>query len=384
MSYLPLKQLIGNQSAAQKAMRMIASGKIPQSLLITGPCSLAAQDFAKAFAVSLLTRQEDQGRSQAKLRSGNHPDLYLLHPEGKGNQYTIETIRQFNDLLVLPPTEALHKVFILLEAERMLPVSANALLKSIEEPARDAVVMLVSKAPKLLLPTLLSRCQTITLHPLADHEIALWLTETMDIDKALAQGYARLAEGSKGRARALASGKASYKETLLTLLHAIAQGHVTYMQIHEIAEHLADMLASQVKRETEKEKEKEKEKRPQAAEKQELESRSPQARHAQEKKEEGESASLLREAFNLLCIHILAYFRDLEAARMGVPTTQLYYPHLGSSLSTLSTPLSPYCPTLEQMESKIQAANALLDRFTPLKTCIEALFLPDTMREKRR
>ena len=204
-----LNTLIGNATVVGQAARMIQSGKIPQSLLITGPCPLAIEEFAKAFAGSLLMRQSQQGQqvpqelTQAKLQSGNHPDLYMLRPEGKGNQYTIETIRQFNSLLVLPPTEAKNKVFILFEAERMLPVSANALLKSIEEPTLDAVVMLVSAAPHLLLPTIRSRCQYFSLRSLTDDEITLWLTKTMKVDQKSAQSHARLAEGSQWRARAL-------------------------------------------------------------------------------------------------------------------------------------------------------------------------------------
>lgn len=365
-----LNTLIGNSAAVNKASRLIQSGRIPQTLLITGPCSLAIEEFALGFAGSLLTRQDTLGLHLSKLQSGNHPDLYVLRPEGKGNQYTIETIRQFNSLLVLPPTESLHKVFILLEAERMLPVTANALLKSIEEPARDAVILLVSKAPELLLPTVCSRCQTISLSALSDEEIALWLERTMGVDRPTAHAHARLAEGSQWRARALASGWAPYQDALLSLLQSMQRKQATYRHIQEVSEVIVEAIDSKVKQVGAQ-------KSKQAEEAGEGEYWSPQQRAAQEKRDEGDHSSLLREAFNLLCIHILGFFRDIEATEVGLSGNKLYYPHAfaGGGLGTSSSLQQATGPSLQHMEQQVQLANALLDRFTPLKTCVEALFL---------
>lgn len=359
MFYPSLNSLIGNKNAADKAQRMIQSGKIPQSLLITGPCPLTAQEFAKAFAGSLLTRQDEKGLHLAKLNSGNHPDLYVLHPEGKGNQYTIETIRQFNDLLFLPPTEAFNKAFILLDAHRMLPVSSNALLKSIEEPARDAVVILVTTAPELLLPTIVSRCQTIALQPLTEQEMALWL-EKAGVKTTLK--CLRLAEGSQSHALSLVSG-INFQETLLPLLQTMSQTALSYTQIHEAAQKLAESIDVFVKQREEK---------TESQSVEEMQYWSPQQRQQQEKKEDGLHASLIRESFQLLCIHVLGFFRDLEAHTAQVPNSHYYYPELFIPSGTLS--LSPACPTVEMIEARIHTATALLDRFTPLKTCIEALF----------
>lgn len=360
-----LKTLIGNSVASAQALRMIENGRIPQSLLITGPCPLATEEFAMSFATSVLTRQDAQGRHQAKCASGHHPDLYLLRPEGKSNQYTMETIRTFQSLLNLPPTEALNKIFILFEAERMLPVTANALLKSVEEPARDAVIMLVSQAQERLLPTLRSRCQRFVLRPLADQEIAVWLKTTMGLEERVAQHLARFAEGSKQRALSLYFSMDRYQDALLPLLQAMSQGHATYVQIHEVTGKLTEIIEAYVKHAGDKQ--------TTAQARETTDYRSALQRHAQEKQEAGESASLLREAFHLLCIHILAYFRDLQAVEVGAAAAgnPLYYPHLLSS----SPSASSFAPPLEHMEARIEAANALLDRFTPLKTCIEQLFV---------
>lgn len=247
MPYPLLNTLLGNQTAVAQAMRMLQKG-LPQSLLITGACRLSLEEFAKAFAGSILTKQDPHHRLLDKLTSGRHPDLYLLRPEGKGNQYTIETIRQFIDLLPLPPTEAAHKVFILFDAERMLPVTANALLKSIEEPSYNAVIMLVSKTPELLLPTIVSRCQTLTLRPWPDSEIAGWLVKTRGVDAPLAQSCARLAEGSKERAELLFQDAAVYRKTLLPLLQELYTGKAAYTRRHEATESLVKTLQSHVKR----------------------------------------------------------------------------------------------------------------------------------------
>lgn len=364
MSYPLLNTLSGNTTAVAQATRMLQRG-LPQSLLITGACRLSLEEFAKGFAGSILTKQDPHHRHLDKLTSGHHPDLYLLRPEGKGNQYTIETIRQFIDLLPLPPTEAVHKVFILFDAERMLPVAANALLKSIEEPSYNAVIMLVSKTPELLLPTLVSRCQTLNLRALPDSEIAAWLVKIMGMEPLLAQSCARLAEGSKERAQLLSQDAAIYRKTLLPLLQELYTGQATYTRRHEATESLVKTLQSHVKRKEDA----------RGAGKDAMQELSPQQRHAQEKQEDGESAQYLREAFALLCVHLLAYVRDGHAVEAGVSDQQRYYPDVKAHSQGIA---------FEHVEARVQRASSLLDRFTPLKTCIEALFLADESSRQAR
>lgn len=124
---------------------MIASEKIPHALLFTGG-DLA--DLAKKFALDLLGKYP-------------HPDLREYFPEGKTGMHSIQTMRQLTTEVGLVPYQARWKLFIIYDADRMLPTSSNALLKTLEEPAARTVILLLSSHSERLLTTILSRCQKI-------------------------------------------------------------------------------------------------------------------------------------------------------------------------------------------------------------------------------
>ncbi len=100
-----------------------------------------------AFARKLLTTDKKEP-----------PDLRHLYPEGKSRRHPIEAIRTLIEEANLLPFESERKVFIIHEAERMLPSSSNALLKTLEEPPSFVTIILISAQPEALLPTVASRC----------------------------------------------------------------------------------------------------------------------------------------------------------------------------------------------------------------------------------
>lgn len=120
--------------------------QIPNSLLLIGASKEEALEMTKQIL----------GPSP-KIDSGNHPDLHYYAPEGKSDLHPIASIHQMIGEMSLPPFEAKRKVFILEDAEKMLPSSSNALLKTLEEPHEDTYFLLLSRHPDRLLPTILSR-----------------------------------------------------------------------------------------------------------------------------------------------------------------------------------------------------------------------------------
>ncbi len=138
--------------------------KTPHCLLFEGPKGSGKDALANVFARELL-----------KTTKKDPPDLRHLYPEGKGNHHPIHVIRQFIEETQLPPFEAERKVFIIHEADRMLPTSSNALLKTLEEPVSAVTIILITAHPELLLPTVTSRCFRIPftqLEPEEDIELA--------------------------------------------------------------------------------------------------------------------------------------------------------------------------------------------------------------------
>lgn len=127
---------------------------VSRSLLFAGYDKKIMEEEAITFAKALLN---DQG----KVDLGNHPDLHLLKPEGKIGLHSIASIRKLIDEVYLPPSEAPCKVFVIFDADRMLPTSANALLKTFEEPVERTFIILLAPSPRNLLATIVSRCQTL-------------------------------------------------------------------------------------------------------------------------------------------------------------------------------------------------------------------------------
>ncbi|MCB1107981.1 MAG: AAA family ATPase [Chlamydiia bacterium] len=185
-----IDELPGNPHVKAHLKKLLK--KVPHALLFEGPQGVGKGEFAKAFARALL-----------KTSKKEPPDLRHLYPEGKGNHHPMHAIKQFIEETTLPPFEAERKVFIIHEAEKMLPTSSNALLKTLEEPAGPVTIILVSSRPKSLLPTITSRCFRIPFSLLTEEEIIDVLTPEKTPEEA--HKIALLSHGSLEKARFLAS-----------------------------------------------------------------------------------------------------------------------------------------------------------------------------------
>jgi len=138
---------------------------LPQVTLLHGPRGAGKADFALDTAKKLL-----------HCAAHEHPDLHPLFPDPESGTHSIAAIRQLITETLLPPFSAACKVFIIHEAEKMLPASSNALLKTLEEPPAGTWFLLLTTNPTALLPTVLSRCAKIPFsgvvdaaaHPLVD------------------------------------------------------------------------------------------------------------------------------------------------------------------------------------------------------------------------
>jgi DNA polymerase III delta prime subunit len=130
----------------------LKSEKIPNPLLLVG----ATQEHAIALCKQLLGDAHIP-----KINSGNHPDLHLIEPEKKSHLHPVASIRQIIAEMGMPPFQAPQKIFLILEAEKMLSTTANTLLKTLEEPAADTWFILVTKHPDRLLPTVMSRLSPV-------------------------------------------------------------------------------------------------------------------------------------------------------------------------------------------------------------------------------
>ncbi|MBS0626763.1 MAG: AAA family ATPase, partial [Verrucomicrobia bacterium] len=165
-------KLIGNEQAKANLIKLATQEKDSHVLLFSGLPGVGKKSFALAFS-SLLLGEKHAAKIQGKI----HPDIIWLKPEGKLHLHPISSIKQMIDEAPLPPFEAKKKIYVIEEADRMLPASSNALLKLLEEPPSHIGFILLTSNEEGILPTLLSRCSKVSFYPIEENLITAALEE---------------------------------------------------------------------------------------------------------------------------------------------------------------------------------------------------------------
>jgi DNA polymerase-3 subunit delta' len=199
--------------------------------LFTGPTGAGKRTAARAFAAELLADgapDADDARRRALADPSPHPDLVWIDPPG--TQHLVDEIRErVIAAAAYRPFEGSHRVFVIGAAEAMAEESQNALLKTLEEPAAFAHLILISSEPELLLETVRSRCQPISFAALTAEAVAAALAER---DASLApegrEAAARLAAGDLARAEFLVTAEGRELRTdAETCVRAARRGELT-------------------------------------------------------------------------------------------------------------------------------------------------------------
>ncbi|GAB4168098.1 MAG: DNA polymerase III subunit delta' [Geothermobacteraceae bacterium] len=194
-------QIIGHQQQKDIFRRALRAGRLAHAYLFEGPEGIGKKLMATALARALCCLEGTGCGSCAACRKvdhRNHPDLHLVEPEGVGIK--IEQIRRLTRELAYRPVEGRKKICIIDHADSMNQAAGNALLKTLEEPPGDAIMILLSSHPERLLQTIRSRCQRVPFHRLPREEVLTVLTERLGIEETEARVLAALAEGSFARA----------------------------------------------------------------------------------------------------------------------------------------------------------------------------------------
>ncbi len=146
--------------------QQIAAGKLPHAILLGGDQFQGKTGFALAVGAYLLCKQPGRDRAcgQCKgcklLAAGTHPDMYQLQPV-ESRYIKVDEVRELINWASGTAQQGGFKVVLVKPAEAMNLAAANALLKYLEEPADETMILLVSDRPGRLLPTIRSRCQQI-------------------------------------------------------------------------------------------------------------------------------------------------------------------------------------------------------------------------------
>ena len=193
----------GNRLAAESLERMIAGGRIAQTLLLAGPEGVGKATLARRFAARLLAEaapeaaaeiekkieQDDlslpenrkileerekwpsEKRAEEPLFFASYPDFVTFCPEGPLRQISIQQMRLARTRAQLRPLKGQWRVFLVDRMDRAGPQAADALLKTLEEPPPHLVLVLTAENPYELPPTIRSRSVLFWLTPLSDAEM---------------------------------------------------------------------------------------------------------------------------------------------------------------------------------------------------------------------
>jgi DNA polymerase-3 subunit delta' len=185
-------------------------GRLAHGLLFTGPRGLGKKHFAQTFATALLCELPSNVglacgtcRSCQLIAAGTHPDLVHIEPAEDKKIIGVDQIRELVQFMTLKSQYGRHKVIIIEPAEAMNVNAANSLLKTLEEPSADSILMLVTSRPAQLPATIRSRCQEVHFGRASVEQAESWMRQqpTLNANPGL---WLELADGAPLQALELA------------------------------------------------------------------------------------------------------------------------------------------------------------------------------------
>ncbi|MDY6840365.1 MAG: DNA polymerase III subunit delta' [Pseudomonadota bacterium] len=171
--------------AWQTVQSRVAEDRLPHALILAGERGVGKRAWAEAVGGLLLCDQplnRESGEPVAcghckqceLLAAASHPDIRVYAPE-KSRMVKVDQVRTLSSFAVASPQVAQHKVAIIDRADQLNINAANALLKTLEEPLPDVTLILLQESGRPVLPTIRSRCQTLTVPVPADSQAMQWL-----------------------------------------------------------------------------------------------------------------------------------------------------------------------------------------------------------------
>ncbi|MDE0906113.1 MAG: DNA polymerase III subunit delta' [SAR324 cluster bacterium] len=282
---MPFSEILGQDSALKALHHAQQSKRLPHAWLFTGPPRVGKSKTALALAQWLNCERgnEDDACGQCptcrQIAERNYPDCMVLEPDGKNIR--IAQVHQTLRWLQLRADRAKVRVLIVDGAQHFNRESANAFLKTLEEPPAGTLIVLIAEAPAQLLETLVSRCQLMRFRPLADEQVRTILAQNPELSEAQITTVLPWALGS------VPSGLVGELETLA----AVQQQTVHWLTTCSAPEALEEILC-----------------------------------------EMGNWGGAKSEAWRLMLDFLERWFRDVSWLQHGLPETQLLCPEFRDSL----------------------------------------------------
>jgi len=323
------QDILGNDQAKMYLAKVLERGMLPNVLLLHGPNGVGKGLFALDLAKYLLYPMGAYPHDIERITSNNHPDMHLFYPEGKTGMHAIASMKALMEDVYKTPFESSVKIFIIHDAERMLPSTANALLKTLEEPPLDNFIILISSKMEEILDTVLSRCSKVSFSHLAEAEIVDFLEHHRGKSSLEAKRVAAISHGSISRALDIVENDKLHAKRVL-LLNILSYSTVTtYYELNEALLKLEELCGE-------------------------------------------EEEELTFETLDFICSQILMWYRDLNFLKEDKDFQDFYF---ADHLLLLHKQDLSKVPSLELVDKGLEQARLGLERNIKLKTCLEYFFL---------
>ena len=200
---MSLKEIVGQEHIINFLKSSYQADRLAGAYLFIGKEGTGRVELAREFAKLINCKNAtddccDECPQCKKIGSDKHVDIHWFRPEN--SSIIISQIRELEKYIYLKPYESKKKVFIICNAEYLTEESSNALLKTLEEPTSDSVIILIVNDAAMLLPTITSRCQKIIFNSVDESRIKDILVHKYKVPLLHAHFISYLAEGSPGRA----------------------------------------------------------------------------------------------------------------------------------------------------------------------------------------
>ena len=381
------QELIGQDLAirslqqAAKDSLLNANGKttagFSQSWLITGPPGSGRSTAAKLFAAALQCEKSGCGECATckSVLNGSHPDVKTILPSGL--TYGVDEVKDLMQGSALIPAIGQWNIFILEDADRLTTVAANALLKSIEEPARNTMWILLAPSSQDVISTIRSRCRMVSLRMPPFDEIAELLKTRDGVDPAMAKFSAAAALGHVGRAKLLA-----LDENLREIRRKILQLPFELSDLpscFKAAAELFEITSNEAERETENLDKIEQEQLLESygsgavgLSKTKIQRMSSSAMKELAKDQKARNKRISRDRLDLALVEIAAFYRDVLAVQAGAGLELFHEEHRGSIEKMAAS--SALDSTIKRLEAVEEARNLLPSEASPLLV-LEAMMI---------
>ncbi len=211
--------------------------RFPHAILLQGMQGLGKYQFAIWLSQAILCElrsaelQPCGNCVSCKLHhAGSHPDLLIVKPEEDKQQISVDQIRATNEALSLTSTRDGYRIAVIEPAHQMTISAANSLLKTLEEPNANILIILVSSKPGSLLSTLRSRCQKTSMAAPSQTEAQSWLDK--QAERPVIPEFLNYAGGAPLRALELYKGSfESLRQSMMPGLNALTDTSSDLIQV---------------------------------------------------------------------------------------------------------------------------------------------------------